>query len=322
MTRRRLAWLAALALLLTAAALAWAYAQAGLYGVTILLHRGGSYWVDVTPDDPRLSPAMRLALRDPVPPVRADAPAWRELAEGFEVAEMPVLAGAGEVDRLLLARIDPRHFRLVARGVPSGHREVQGWMRHLGAALVVNGSFYDRYGQPDTPMVSDGRRLGPAAYEARHGALVADAAGMRLVDLRGEDWRAVLAGARDGVVSWPLLLAEDGTTRAAGDPRWLANRSFLGQDRGGRIIIGTTADAFFSLRRFADFLRDAPLDLAMALNLDGGPVACQAISLAGYARDACGLWETQTVGDRIRLLRWPFWWKRFGLPVVLAVVPR
>ncbi|WP_439552884.1 phosphodiester glycosidase family protein [Falsiroseomonas sp.] len=322
MTRRRLAWLAALALLLTAGALGWAFAQAGLYGVTILLHRGGSYWVDVTRDDARLSPAMRLALRDPVPAARADPPAWRRLAEGFEVAEMPVLADGGEVDRLLLARIDPAHFRLIARGAPAGNREVQDWMRHLGAALVVNGSFYDRYGQPDTPMVSEGMRLGPERYEARHGAVIADADGVRIIDLHGGDWRAALAGARDGVVSWPLLLAPDGSTRAAGDPRWLANRSFLGQDRDGRIIIGTTADAFFSLRRFADFLRDAPLDLAIALNLDGGPVACQAIDLAGYTRDACGLWETQTVGDRIRLLRWPLWWKRFGLPVVLAVVPR
>jgi hypothetical protein len=321
-TRRRLAWLAALALLLTAGALGWAYAQAGLYGVTILLHRGGSYWVDVTRDDARLSPAMRLALRDPVPAARADPPAWRRLAEGFEVAEMPVLADGGEVDRLLLARIDPAHFRLIARGAPAGNREVQDWMRHLGAALVVNGSFYDRYGQPDTPMVSEGMRLGPERYEARHGAVIADADGVRIIDLHGGDWRAALAGARDGFVSWPLLLAPDGSTRAAGDPRWLANRSFLGQDRDGRIIIGTTADAFFSLRRFAEFLRDAPLDLAIALNLDGGPVACQAIDLAGFTRDACGLWETQTVGDRIRLLRWPLWWKRFGLPVVLAVVPR
>ncbi|WP_203070667.1 phosphodiester glycosidase family protein [Falsiroseomonas ponticola] len=320
--RRRLAWLAGLALLAILAGLAWAYAQAGLYGVTIVLRRGGSYWVDVTRDDARLSPSMRLALRDPMPEVRAGPIAWRSLAEGFEVAEMPVLAGEAEVDRLLLARIDPRHFRLIARAAPAGNRDLQDWRRALGAVLVVNGSFYDRYGDPDTPMVSDGQRLGPATYEARHGAVVSDASGTRLLDLRGQDWRAALAGARDGVVSWPLLLAPDGSIRAAGDPRWLANRSFLAEDRAGRILIGTTADAFFSLRRFADFLRDAPLDLSIALNLDGGPVACQGIRLAGYERDFCGLWETQTVEDRIRLLHWPLWWRRFGLPVVLAVVPR
>ncbi len=320
--RRRLAWPAGLALVTILGGLGWAYAQAGLYGVTIVLRRGGTYWVDVTRDDARLSPSMRLALRDPVPAVRAAPPAWRRLAEGFEVAEMPVLAGEAEVDRLLLTRIDPRHFRLIARSMPAGNREVQDWMRALGALLVVNGSFYDRYGRPDTPMVEDGRRLGPDDYQATHGALVDDAAGTRLVDLRGKDWRTALAGGRDGVVSWPLLLAPDGSSRAAGDARWLANRSFLAEDRAGRILIGTTSDAFFSLRRLAEFLRDAPLDLVVALNLDGGPVACQAVSLAGYRRDFCDLWETQTTEDRIRLLRWPLWWRRFGLPVVLAVVPR
>lgn len=33
--------------------------------------------------------------------------------------------------------------------------------------------------------------------------------------------------------------------------RWLANRSFNGQDRVGRIVIGTTDDAFFTLDRSA-----------------------------------------------------------------------
>jgi hypothetical protein len=39
------------------------------------------------------------------------------------------------------------------------------------------------------------------------------------------------------------------------------------------VIFGTTADAFFSFDRLAAFLRAAPLDIRIALNLDGGPVA-------------------------------------------------
>ena len=122
------------------------------------------------------------------------------------------------------------------------------------------------------------------------------------------------------MVSYPLLLAPDGSSRADGDRRWLANRSFVGQDGAGRILLGTTKEAFFSLDRLATFLKAAPLGLTAALNLDGGPVACQAIAVADYRRRFCGRWETQTTGDRIKLLGWRF--GSWALPVVLAVVPK
>jgi hypothetical protein len=111
------------------------------------------------------------------------------------------------------------------------------------------------------------------------------------------------------MVSYPLLLS-DGMSRVRRSSRWLANRSFVGQDGAGRIIIGTTADAFFSLDRLARFLLDAPLGLTIALNLDGGPVACQGISFNGYQRKTYGRWETQVEGDQALLLTWPIWHNR------------
>jgi hypothetical protein len=122
------------------------------------------------------------------------------------------------------------------------------------------------------------------------------------------------------MVSYPLLVAPVGTNRVTADRRWLANRSFVGQDKSGRIILGTTTDAFFSLSRLATFLRTAPLDLATALNLDGGPVACQGVSVGRYQRRFCGQWETQTRGADIKLLGWRF--GAWALPIVLAVAPK
>ena len=56
------------------------------------------------------------------------------------------------------------------------------------ASMVVNGSYYSRAATPDTPVVSDGHRLGPASYQATHGAFVAGGPGgpygARLVDGR------------------------------------------------------------------------------------------------------------------------------------------
>jgi hypothetical protein len=118
-----------------------------------------------------------------------------------------------------------------------------------------------------------------------------------------------------------LLLVADGTSRVARSSRWLANRSFVGPDGEGRIIIGTTTDAFFSLDRLAHFLLDARLGLTIALNLDGGPVACQGISLNGYKRKTYGRWETQVEGDRAQLLM-TLPYGSIPMPVVLAVLPK
>ena len=311
---------AAAGLIACASAFGGLYAYASWYGVNVLLRRGGTTWQTVTSTSLKLSPSMRLALQDPPPAAVAGSFTWRPLAEGFDVAELPVSAGGAEVDRVLLARVDPTRFRFEVRNGAAGNKGLDDWMNELGAVLVINGSYYARQGTPDTPFLSAGVQLGPKGYDAQHGAFVAGAAGASIHDLASESWQAAFAGAHDAMVSYPLLLAADGSSRSKGDRRWLANRSFVGQDRAGRIVLGTTTDAFFSLDRLGPFLRDAPLDLVTVLNLDGGPVACQGVALGGYRRRFCGQWETQTTGDNIRLLGWPF--GTWALPIVLAVVQK
>lgn len=319
---RLLVRVVATVLMLGLLALASLYAFAGTYGFNVLFRRGVWIGVTVAPDDPRLSASMRLALRDPSIPVEAGPLAWTAVATGFEVAELAVIAQGAEVDRISLARIDPAHFRFVVRSAPAGNRELDDWMRKLKAVLVVNGSYFSRDGTPDTPVVSAGQPLGPRHYIANHGAFVASARSAGVRDFASLDWHIALRGADDAMVSYPLLVARDGSSRVKADPRWLANRSFVGEDHVGRIIVGTTADAFFSLERLSNFLRDAPLDLAVALNLDGGPIACQAVALNGFHRNQCGRWELSAHDGRMNLLTPVFGTVRWGLPIVLAVLPR
>ena len=303
-------------------AVGWLYFKHGEYGFNVLLRRGGTYWVAVDPESPRLSAAMRLALRNPHPAFEPGTLDWRVVAEGFDVAELPVLVSGEEVDRVLLARVDPARFRFVVRTAPAGNKGPDDWMAELGAVLLINGSYYAADGRPDTPLVNAGHLFGPAEYEARHGAFVAAGDTAMVRDLAGLDWRATLANAEEAMVSYPLLLAADGSTRVSADGRWLANRSFVGEDNAGRIVLGTTRDAFFSLANLARFLRAAPLDLRVALNLDGGPVACQYVALESYRRSACGQWETSVRDGRLHLLSWGFGDGRWSLPIVLAALPR
>jgi len=294
----------------------WAYS--GTYGLHLLIRHGGTYWLPVSRDSSRLSPSMRLALHTTAMPVPGQFQ-WHVISEGFDVAELPVLLDGKEVDRILLARIDPARFRFVVRNASSGDKNLDQWMAALGASLVVNGSYYSRYGTPDTPFLSNGVLLGPSEYDAKGGAFVSSPTFTGIRDLSHVDWKAAFGGANDAMVSYPLLLA-NGATHVARPSEWLANRSFVGQDETGWIIIGTTRDAFFSLDRLAHFLRDTSLRLTLALNLDGGPVACQGISLNGYERRTNGHWELQVNGQHAKLLTWPY--GTVAMPVVLAVFPK
>jgi phosphodiester glycosidase len=303
--------------------LAGLIAYSGTYGLNHhLLRRQTMVWVAANPDDSRLSPAMRLALGAHPPDVMAGAFAWARIDKGFEVGELPVLADGAEVERILLARVDPAHFKFQVWNRPSGDRDAQDWLSHLGAALIINGSYYSRYGTPATPILSARVPSGPATYDARHGAFVASPHYVGIRDLARISWQEALRGADDAMVSYPLLIGDDGESRSRGDPRWLANRSFVAQDGDGRIVLGTTADAFFSLDRLAAFLRAAPLGLKLALNLDGGPIACQAIALKDFRRDVCGRWETASDDGKLRVLTPLFGHRNLGLPLVLAVLPR
>lgn len=298
----------------------------GAYGFNVLKRRGGSYWTRMAADDASLPPSMREALKDTVPAASAGQFYWREFEPGYEVTEMPVMLEGGEVDRILLNRIDPKRFRFVVRSAPEGDKGLDEWEQALpNAALIVNGSYFDLKGKPDTPFISESQQLGPRQYEARAGAFVAGEDGSAIVrDLTRAKWQDALAGARNAMVSYPLLLGEDGQTHVNVKSRWLANRTFVAQDRAGRIVVGTTREAFFSLDRLASFLKDAPLDLALALNLDGGPIACQSVRLQGFHRKFYAQWEAQVhedapKGSEVSLLRWPFAQATWAMPVVLTV---
>jgi hypothetical protein len=303
---------------LVVAAIGGVWLYAGSYGVRVLLWHGGTYWFAVDPNDPRLSPAVRLALNGP-PPVAPGRLEWRTIGLGFEVGELPVMAGDLEVDRIFLAWIDPARFRFEVRTAPSRRLDLDGWMTRLGAALVINGSYYSQHGAPDTPIISAGISMGPKTYDAKAGAFVAAADFVGVRDLGPQSWQAAFAGAHDAMVSYPLLVSERGPSRVASSA-WLATRSFVGHDTDGRIILGTTADGFFSLDRLSAFLRQAPLALRLALNLDGGPVACQGISLNGFERRTYGKWELQAKGADVKLLTWPY--GTAEMPVALAVFPK
>ncbi len=230
-----------------------------------------------------LRPTWLVAALDAPDGATTGELSWTTRAPGLETADLAVELASAAVDSIALVRIDPTRFRLSIHWDGAAPRTAEDWQRELNAAVVVNGSYFEPDGTPATPLQIDHRLLGPDDYVSSHGALViADAAG--IVDLRGRDVAAALAPYRDAMVSYPLLVAPDGTTRAAGHDDWLANRTFIAIDRDDRVVIGTTRTGFCSLRRLGELLLRSPLRLRIALNLDGGPVASQVVVAGGWQR--------------------------------------
>lgn len=316
--RRLIGALAVAGCCLAALSVAGLWAYAGSYGLHVLFRHGGTYWITVATDSPRLSTSMRLAF-GAAPVAIPGAFSWRSIGPGFDVADLPALVDGQIVDTLLLARIDPARFRFEVRNASDGDKGLDQWMSHLGAALVVNGSYYGMDGKPDTPFLANNVLLGPTVYDARAGAFVASPQFTGIRDLTTTRWQDAFRGSTDAMVSYPMLIA-NGATRVQQPSRWLANRSFVGQDASGLVIIGTTTDAFFTLDRFASFLLSAKLGLTLALNLDGGPVASQAIALNGFNRRTYGRWEAQLQDHQVSLLTWPF--GTVAMPVVLVAFPK
>ena len=313
MTMRFLRSCAIAAIGLAAAALLGLWLYAGAYGLNVLFRHGGTWWVTVGTDSRWISPAMRLSLAE-APVAEPGAVTWRKIEPGFEVADLDARVGGRVVDRIRLVRIDPALFRFEVKTAFRGDMTLDDWMTSSHPVMVVNGSYSDRHGRAATPLIGDSILQGPGDYDAKGGAFISRKGSVSVLDLRSADYRVAFAGASDAMVSFPLLIA-DGRTHVEHPSRWLANRSFVGQDRLGHIVIGTTDDAFFTLDRFARFLLNAPLDLMTALNLDGGPVASQGVSLNGFERRIYGRWEAQVVADQVKLLVWPY--GSVAMPVAL-----
>ena len=318
MTARRIrSWTIGIAIGLTAF-LAFAYLYAGGFVLHYML--GGTGWPQVSVTDFRLSHAMRRAWETPPPAVVAGAYEWQTLAPGYDIAEMPVLTEEEEIDRIYLVRIETARYDFSALNTPG--RSISAWERALpDASLIVNGSFFHGDNKPSTPFISNGVAIGPTDYDAKAGAFIAKAGGASVVDLsHGRDWKSELAGAQNAMVAYPLLIGEDGTNKVTVKSRWLSNRSFVASDSQGRIIVGSTKEAFFSLDALAEFLLASSLDLKVALNLDGGPVASQSVRVGDTHRVHIARWEAQEDNGTAALIHMPL--GEAEMPIVLVATPK
>ena len=113
-------------------AVAGVLAHSGTFGLSIILRHVIPVWVTIEPNDQRLSASMRLALQDKPPVARPGPFKWQQLDRGFDVGELSVMADNVEVDRILLARIDPDRFKFQVR-----NRSSDSWDGSDKAVIIL-----------------------------------------------------------------------------------------------------------------------------------------------------------------------------------------
>jgi|GEM_PF-688818 len=272
---------------------------------------------------------LAIALRHDNPTLRTNDIQWTSRGEGIETADLEIFSEDYLVERISLVRIDSALYQFSVHYSKDSPLLAEEWREKLGAAVVVNGSYYHPNLDAETPLWTAGMQYGPQTYSAQHGAFIADDP-PRIVDLLDRDIKTELRGVNDAMVSYPLLLDTSGKVRAQGRSEWVANRTFVATEHSGRIILGTTERGFFALKAFGNFLKKSPLQLTNALNFDGGPVASQSIRVGNFRREVYGQWELQHHHTLARLIHQMLSSYEYGpitrpswkLPIVLAVQKR
>ena len=165
--------------LIVATALVLAGFAAWLNLDALAVRFGGTFGIPVSKETFWLPRALKLGLSEPVPEAVAGPLVWSKAGDGFDIAWLDVIAGGSVIDGIALARIDPARHRFSVLQEPSGKRHLEDWMRVTGAELIVNASYYDRKGEPATPVVDQGVLSGPADYQSQHGAFAVNARGVK-----------------------------------------------------------------------------------------------------------------------------------------------
>jgi uncharacterized protein YigE (DUF2233 family) len=245
-------------------------------------------------------------------------PNWQAIGRGLNFSQVDVYRGSEVVTTLAVVKIDPvtNAFR-VFHGAP---QSITDWQQQLGAAIVFNGSFYDRKGRPVGLVISDGVPIGPPGNRQMRGMFVAEPKGMSpdlpratILDLQLTPVTPAKLPWNQGVQSFPLLLDYKGHIRVR-DSDKRANRTVIAADRVGNILVFNSFNRYFTLNEFAHFLKESKFDIDSALNLDGGTEAQLSIKTKDFEFFSPPSWAT-SIGNLIDQ-------KQFALPTVVGVFPR
>ncbi len=195
-----------------------------------------------------------------------DRGTWTELEPGLELHRLVVTRPKNLSDVTLVAvRIDPSRYSLVVREVGAQPTRVRALAEDEGAAVAINGGYFDPAGRPLGLLISDGRTVagrlahtpGRAVFGVRAGTpFVADASGLDLTDVS------------QALQTTPVLVRDGAEVEGFTDPWRVDRRASVCVDGAGRVVFAATDTLLNGL----SFSETAHL---MARSVDRGGLGCE-----------------------------------------------
>lgn len=231
----------------------------------------------------------------------AGGPRWRTLRAGMEFCTLRgdpyCRQGSSEIAVL---RLDPSSVRLrvhhFSRDPDGAPLSIVEWQRHTGALAVFNaGQYY-----PDLSymglLVCDGVRVSKRLHPEFKGALVAAPVApssghepaARILDLDHDPLDPASPGWRQ--VAQSFMLFDRGGQPRIRKTDLVANRTVVGQDSKGRILV-ITSEGGYTLWDFARLLQKSALDLSHAMAMDGGYEAELCVNVPPFHYASFGRWQ-------------------------------
>jgi len=215
--------------------------------------------------------ATHLVTPTSLPTPKGVEATWHAAAAGVEAMRMTARANSVE-ERLFIARVDTRQTMLRVLYDPQAPRSVRDWQVASSATLVINGGFFDDDYRATGLLIADGQAFG-RTYRGFGGMFFVRKGSPGIQSLRAQPYRPDPA-IRQAVQSFPMLVMNSQRVPPIEDGERRNRRSFVAIDDQGRVLLGVTLMAQWTLNDLADFLAASPaLGVRHALNLDGGASA-------------------------------------------------
>lgn len=194
---------------------------------------------------------------------------WVQLHPGMERRVINLLLESGQIlEHIYLLRVDPSLYTFDVGYRPGQPQSLKQWLAEEDALVVVNGGFFTESLEATGLTIANGQVYG-SSFEGFGGMLSISDAGPQIRWLRLQPYNPseVLQA---GLQSFPILVQPGGVNGYSEESVLRARRTVIGQDMSGRILVVIASSGTFTLGELSDFLLESDLDLAVALNLDGG----------------------------------------------------
>lgn len=232
--------------------------------------------IESTPALPQVTIFPQTAATVPQPSAPGATPLgaqydgeWKPAMPGVEYQLAEVTVNERK-ELVLMARIDPSQSNLRVHYDPSRPRSVRDWQIETQAGLIINGGFFNDKNQATGLVIADGAPAGKS-YRGFGGMFSVGQDGAPAVQwLRDVPYRAEDAIVQ-AVQGFPMLVVNGERIEAMDDNGERNRRSFVALDAQGRVLLGVTQMAQWTLTDLANYLAGTEsLGVVNALNLDGG----------------------------------------------------